>query len=306
VDGTGGTGPGSDGRTWIPFAAAGAVVLVIVATTVLLNLGGRSDGFDLATSATIPSGHAADAVIHDGDTVRGSGVVVAARGQPVRFCAPVVTADSGLSAQCRLSVPVTGVDVQALSSRHTAGSTISGLATLTGTYRDGRIAVTEQKPFRTPRVVLNQDQPPCHEPDGGWPSGAADPSAAVRYQRAHPGSIEIVALLHPSARQTVIYVVTNGDPTTVGSALDAKYGDRLCAVAGKYTPEQLRAATSAVTSEVGSGLTKPDTAGAATVDRYGRVLVPADVPMVSAAFAKLVDAQPAGLVQLTVWLRPTG
>jgi hypothetical protein len=30
------------------------------------------------------------------------------------------------------------------------------------------------------------------------------------------------------------------------------------------------------------------------------------VPVLSAAFAKVVDAQPAGLVQLTVWLRPTG
>jgi hypothetical protein len=207
---------------------------------------------------------------------------------------------------CALSVAVTGVDVATLTSVHRAGSLTTGTATLTGTYRAGRIAVTDQQPYHAPSAPAPfEDQPPCHEPDGGWPSGAADAGAAVGYEQAHPGSIDIVALLHPSRRQTVIYVVTDGAPTTVGNALAPKYGNRLCAVAGKYTPAQLSHASQVLKERVGSGLTRPSSAGAATVDRYGKVCVPADVPMVSASLARLVDAQPSGLVQLTVWLRPT-
>ena len=53
-------------------------------------------------------------------------------------------------------------------------------------------------------------------------------------------------------------------------------------------------------------LTDVNNGGGPTIDSHGNVEIEADVPIVTDAFAKAVDAQPAKLIQLTVWLRPTG
>ena len=103
MDGTGATSNRSDTPTWLPFAAAGALVVLVIVVTVLLNSGGADDTFDLRTSATIPSGHAAAAVVHVGDTVRGSGEVFVPPGGPMRFCAPVAVSTDGSRAARRRS-----------------------------------------------------------------------------------------------------------------------------------------------------------------------------------------------------------
>jgi hypothetical protein len=293
-------------RTWLPVAAAAAVAVLVVVGVVLANLGGPGDSFSLASSATIPSGHAADAVVRDGDTVRGSGLVVAVPGQPVRFCAPVATGGSTPLSGCPVGVRVTGVDLSRLTSIDHDRGTVNGMATLTGSYRAGTIAVTDQSPYHLRKYDPYDDQPPCGEPDGGWPKGEVNPDAASSYRSRNRDTVELVAIMRPAKGESVLYVVTDGDPTAAGNALLPVYGKALCAVRGKYTTRQIETARAMLDRHVGSGLTKADSAGGPTIDRQGRVQVTADVPVIDDAFAKDVDAQPAGLVQLTVWLRPTG
>lgn len=297
MNGTGAAPNRSDRPTWLPFVAAGALVVLVVVVTVLLNSGGADDGFDLRTSATIPSGHAAAAVVHIGDTVRGSGEVFIPPGGPVRFCAPVAVPADG-SPSCPLSIALTGAAAHTLNPGHDV--------TITGVYHGASIAVTSVTPVPGHQgVSVGQDVVPCAAPDGGWPNGEIDLGAAQQYQATHPGDVVIEAILRPSKTAAVAYVVTSGDPTNAGDALTKRYGKRLCVVQSKFSTQQIAAAKRLVNAHLGSTLTDVNVGGGPTIDPHGNVIVDAEVPIVDASFARAVDAQPARLVQLTVWLRPT-
>lgn len=283
-----------EGSTAVPIAAAAGVVLIMVVVIVLLNSGGSGDGFDLNTAATIPSGHAADAVIHNGDTVRGSGAVVVERGGKALFCPPVATIEGR---PCPSGLALTGAGARKVVGMHSA--------TITGVYHGGSIAVTDVKPYDDhPSHRFGHDIVPCAAPDGVWPHGDVDLSAAQSYRQAHPRDIVLLAILRPSPASAVAYVVTSGDPNAAGTALTKVYGKRLCVVPSPFSPQQIAAAKQLVISHVGTALTDVNTGGGPTTDAHGKVEINAVVPVISESFAKAVDAQPAGLVQLTVWLRP--
>jgi hypothetical protein len=293
---TGVTSGRGQGSTVLPVAAAAMVVVVVIVVTTLLNSGGAADGFDLRTSQTIPSGHAADAVIRVGDTVRGSGAVVTAPDGTRRFCPPVATVEGQT---CPLGLALTGPGVRKLGTAHSA--------TITGVYRGDAIAVTDVRPYRPPGHPQGHDDVvPCTAPDGGWPDGTVDMSAAQRYQAGHPGDVVVLAILRPSRAAAVAYVVTAGDPTATGDALTRTYGKRLCVVQSRFSAQQITAAKTLITSHVGRHLTDVNNGGGPTIDSHGSVEIEGTVPVVTDAFAKAVDAQPAKLIQLTVWLRPTG
>jgi hypothetical protein len=294
MDGTGATPNRRDTPTWLPFAAAGAVVLLVIGVTMLVNSGGTDDNFDLRTSATIPSGHAAAAVVHVGDTVRGSGSVIVGPGGTARLCPPVASVEGDT---CPLGLALTG-DVSNLAHLHSA--------TITGVYHGRSIAVTSATPAPSHRgLSVGHDVVPCAAPDGGWPKGEIDLGAAQQYQATHPGDVVIEAILRPSPTAAVAYVVTSGDPTNAGNALTKAYGKGLCVVQSKFSTQQLAAAKRLVNAHLGSTLTDVNVGGGPTIDSHGNVLIDADVPILDPSFARAVDAQPADLVQLTVWLRPT-
>jgi hypothetical protein len=297
MDGTGAAPNRPDTPTWLPFAAAAALVVLVIAITLFVKSGGTDDGFDLRTSATIPSGHAAAAVVHLGDTVRGSGEVVIPPGGPVRFCAPVAAPADG-SPSCPLSIALTGAAVHTLRPGHDA--------TITGVYHGQSISVTDVKTYND-RVghPIGHDVVPCTPPDGGWPNGDIDLGAAQQYQATHPDDVVIEAILRPSKAAAVAYVVTSGDPTNAGNALTKTYGKRLCVVQSPFSTRQIARAKRLITSHVGATITDANSGGGPTIDSHGNVIIEADVPIVDASFAKAVDAQSADLVQLTVWLRPT-
>ncbi len=298
MDGTDATRGRSDTPTWLPFAAAGALVVLVIIVTVVLNSGGPSDNFDLRTSATIPSGHASAAVLHDGDMVRGSGKVFVPPGGPVRLCGPVaVGVDDAQS--CPVSVALTG----AATSELRPGREV----TITGVYQGDSIAVTSVSKYVPPPAhVQFHDDVPCTAPDGGWPDGRVDISTVYRYRQAHPGDVLLTTVLHPTRSAQVAYVVTAGDPTDAGTALTKTYGKRLCVVQSPFSAQQIAGAETALKTHLGPGLSTIDETAAAAIDSHGNVFIGARVPIVSDALAKVVDAQPAKLVQLTVWLRPVG
>ena len=282
--------------TAVPLAAAGVVAVIVIVVTLVLNAGGSDGGFDLATSATIPSGHARDAVIHEGDTVRGSGAVLVERGGTALFCPPVGTIEGET---CPLGVVLTGSGTRTLRGMHSA--------TITGIYHGRSIAVTDIKPLPAQQPPpTGHDVVPCTAPDSGWPHGDVDMSAAQNYQRAHPRGIVLIAILRPSPESAVAYVVTAGDPRPAGTALTKSYGHRLCVVQSPFSAGQIAAAKRLIASHLGPAITDVSTGGGPTTDSHGHVEIDAAVPVVDESFAKLVDAQPAGLVQLTVWLRPVG
>lgn len=293
---TGQPSPRGLGSSAVPVAAAAAVVLFLIVITVLLNSGGGSGGFDLRTSATIPSGHATDAVIADGDTVTGTGEVLPAAGGTARLCAP---AGLTVGSHCRLWVRLTGVEPGRLGADRRA--------TVTGVYRHGSIAVARMSPAGDSRPAgPGHEVVPCVAPDNGWPDGTVDLGAANRYRQAHPGTVVLVARLRPAKAAEVVYVVTSGDPSAAGTALTKSYGNRLCVVQSRFTSSQIATAEQTLVSRRGGGLTDVNLVGGPTIGAHGAVEVDATVPIVDESLAKAVDAQPAGLIQLAVWLRPTG
>lgn len=296
MDGTGATSNRSDTPTWLPFAAAGALVVLVIAVTVLLNSGGTHDTFDLRTSATIPSGHAAAAVVHVGDTVRGSGEVFAPPGGPMRFCDPFAIS-TGPEPSCASSLALTGAATSRLIPGHAA--------TITGVYHGESLSVTSVSKYVPPRHVQFHDDVPCTAPDSGWPNGTVDISAVYRYRRAHPNDVLLTTVLHPTRTAQVAYVVTAGDPTPAGTALTKTYGKRLCVVQSPFSAEQITTAEQALRQDMRSRPVDLAEAGAAEIDSHGNVFIGASAAIVTPPLAKVIDAQPARLVQLRVWLRPT-
>ena len=285
----------------MPAAAAAAVVLVI-ATVILLVHGGK-DTFTPG-AGPVPSGHARDLVVHEGDTVRASGVVRAVPGRAVRLCAPVpATAGQPICP----GVDVTGLDLGRLSDRAVQDGVVTGSATVVGKYRNRTIEVSRQTPPTT--VEPGEPQPPCAAPADGWPHGRdLDLGAALRYQQSHRGKVVEVAVLRPSSTQAVAYVLTAGDPNPAGRALEPTYGARLCVFRSRYTTGQLDAARSAMrataSDAAGDPLIVPYDVGGIGLAGDAQVCTPAGVAIVTDALARTVDAQPDGLVQLAVWLRP--
>ena len=243
MDGTGVTRGRSDTPTWPPFAAAGGLVVLVIVFTVLLNSGGASDNFDLRTSATIPSGHASAAVVHIGDTVRGSGN----RGRPAGRHRPVLPAGGERR----------GSDVPAGAGAHRCRRPAPHLhnATITGIYRGRSISVTDAKPYNDHvGHPIGHDVVPCTPPDGGWPRGEVDMGAAQRY-RPHTPATLCPGDPAPVADAAVAYVITSGDPTDAGDALTKTYGKRLCVVQSPFSAQQIAAAKRLILSHVGMTIT---------------------------------------------------
>lgn len=296
-------------QRWV--VAASVVAVVAVAGGVAAYEGQRSDNAGVSATARpgdVVSGNASSFVLHDGDTVRGQGGILAVPGRPVRFCAPRIVADSGSTGgkaprNCP-GVTVTGVDLTNLASRQVQDGVITGEAELTGTYRHGSIAVTSQL-ATTGTPDFFHDYVPCSAPPGGW--GHSDPNSgpALHYQKQHPGTVIEVALLRPARHQVLMYVLTAGDPGPVRSALTPAYGRNLCVQQSRYSQAQIHDARHVVGSTMSNHPTlyTPYAVGTGLAPD-AQVAVDVSVPILDAHTAHLIDSAAPGLVHVDLWLRP--
>jgi hypothetical protein len=266
----------------------------------------------VATSAgpTIAtSGHVQDIAVHDGDVVRGTGEVIAVPGKPVIFCSPLTPSDLMFEpfAHCPIGVPVLGADVDNLYDRRTRNGMVRGSATITGLYHDGSIQVRDQVAARFAAPIgVGNDSVPCPRPADGWPHRQPPLGAAERYRRDHPGSVVQLAYLNPNDTESLVYVLTAGDPTPVQDALDPAYPDALCVQQSQYTAQQVGAAHRFAIGLMHGRypLTRPTAAGGIGLSDTEQVSVYMMVAMVDNYLATKIDTQPAGLVEVEVWLAP--
>jgi hypothetical protein len=211
---------------------------------------------------------------------------------------------------CPVGVPVTGANLTALADRRTRNGVVRGSAQITGIFHDRTITVRTQvarKPASSNRYSPTQ-QVPCDQPPGGWPEGrAAAMTAAYRYKRDHPDAIVQLAILHPDVSSDVVYVLTTGSPDPVRAALAAVYGDRLCVQRSAYSARQLAAARAVanrlITHPTGP-LTSPTGGAGIGLGPSLQVDTALEVGMIDDRLARVVDAQPAGLIEIYPWLVP--
>lgn len=303
-------------RTLRPVLAGVGVVLAVAIGVVAANSLRPGDQHRRAaagprTPVTAPSRRAQDLVPHNGDTVRVSGDVLATPGRPVRLCPPYGGSLVGNQwdgfTQCPGAVDATGVDVSRLSDRREHSGAVRGEADLVGTYRNGRVQVTQQGPFTHLSDPPQSRYVPCAAPPGGWPrlrTVNIDMAAAQTYQHRHPGTIVTLANLRPAVYEVLAYVLTAGDPAPVRAGLAPTYGARLCVTRSHYTSAQISSAYALMQRHIaGRSSTSVISCGEGLSD-IAQPDVFVDVPIVSSEFARLVDTQPAGLIQLTAWLTP--
>jgi hypothetical protein len=257
---------------------------------------------------TVTSGRAQEIAVHDGDLVRATGNVVAVPGKPVRFCSPLVAVTGNEPfGYCPTGVVVVGADLKQLHDRRTHDGTVRGSATITGIFREGAIEVRHQVARRFVEPVhFADDSVPCARPAEGWPDRQPPLGAVYRYRRSHPGSIVEIAYLNPSEKESLVYVLTAGDPAPVQDALGAAYPHGVCVRKSEYTAQQIKLAHrfTIALMRVGNPLSRPYEAGGGGLGDDDQPRVSMSVAMVDDRLAQKVDAQPAGLVEIIAWLVP--
>lgn len=271
-------------------------------------------------------------VVRDGTRVAGTASVVAVPGRAVRFCAPVARADIGYAPgqepapqYCDLGVDAERVDLTALAERREKDGAIEGLATLTGTYRGGRLVVEQQEQPSSPtRSDRFSGPPPCEAPEGGWPRDPgllfgpghepegdvnmmAEQPAMDRYRAKHPGDIVQIALLRPFQDSVLMGVsaVNEAAAARAEEALRSTYGKRLCVVVSRFTRAQITAAQDEIRvgSDEGTRLGVMGGAGEGVSDDL-QVEVGYDVVMVTEELQRRAQKHPPGLLVLRPWLVP--
>jgi hypothetical protein len=198
-------------------------------------------------------------------------------------------------------------DLRRLADRRVSADGVTGYADVTGTYRNGTLTVTRQVAAgaHVARPALFHDYVPCPAPDGGWPSGPQpSPDRAQAYASAHPDQVVEVALLNPSRSQSLVYVLTTGDPSTIERDLRAAYGQSLCVATSKYSIEQLGAARRLLDSMSKRRSSRFYEGGSGGLTSAEQPRITVSVAILAERDAQAIDAQPAGLWQLTVWLKP--
>jgi hypothetical protein len=114
--------------------------------------------------------------------------------------------------------------------------------------------------------------------------------------------------LNVSRYKALVYVLTSGDPQPVRTALEPSYGEHLCVVRSMSSASQIHAAHKLLLAQMsaqrGSPTAPVDVGGGGLNPTTEQPMVEANVPVLAQGFADQIDAQPAGLVQVTVWLAP--
>jgi hypothetical protein len=288
----------SRNRRWTPTLAAAAATLVAGGAAVL-PADRPSDSGPVAAEAL---------VVHDGDTVEASGTVLSLPGEPVRFCAPAPVAlgdGGGPEADCPFYVPVTGVDLDALTYTLGIGSGLPGSAHLAGVWRAGTLTVTEQGPPtpETPEPTM-PDEPPCPAPAGGWKADEGDRTELFTYlDKQHPDQFRPVWAAHPGGVEVLVVEVVKGDAAQAGRELEKHYTGALCVVAtpGRPSVADQRKLTETVGEAVGDLM--EDHTNGIYATATGDTVRPELVILTPQLYAEFADIGFASLVP-EPWLRP--
>lgn len=281
--------------------------------------------------ATSPSPSFTRGPVPDGPRVAATGTVVAAPGQPVRFCdlSEVVTnwpwpPPTPEPPTCAFSgVTVTGVDLDALTGREELNGTVFGKAWLKGVHRDGTLTVVEQGPPRAaadtaPR--MSSIDHPCPTPPGGWVPDSAQPNPAGdgttlydqpslgpldRFADANPGEIVYVRYIIPVSNHSVVLTAVR-NVAKVEAALRPVYGTRICIVQSRYTKEEVRETRRAFDRfrETPAGRAAGVWGAGESQTPEGQPRVDAKATVMTPELERFVAGLPAGLVHVDLWLRP--
>ena len=266
---------------WVLPAVAGAAALAVVAGVAAVAVRGAAGAPAAGAPAAAPgasgaAGSAApapppaasgavappDAVVHDGDRVRGEGQVVALPGRPVRLCTglvPQVGVDgpAQVPPYCPLGITLVGADLDRLAGREERGGAVWGRAEVTGVYRDRTVTVTGQR-VRTVTDVerekpLALDLPAdCRPPAGGWPRREVQAMPGIdqvnRYVAAHPEVLGSMSIGYPEPTRSgaigtqVLLVGTTGDVAEATRQIRRWYAGSLCVRSVPHSRAQLLAA----------------------------------------------------------------
>jgi hypothetical protein len=209
---------------------------------------------------------------------------------------------------------VLGWDWEMVEGEVSSRRTTSGEYHVVGTWDGEALTLTEppREPRNSERSPQADSSTPCKTPDGGW--AVVDPAtttwrgyqAAVAYAEEQDGlgsvwvdrHADVVGSLPMSGfEEAVLNVTFSGDPERHERELRARYGGPLCVLPAEHSATQLRALQGQV-NDVLRG-----TVLATSVGIHGRVRV--RVPVADQEVRnRVADIDPAGLVDLTSWLRP--
>jgi hypothetical protein len=253
---------------WVVPAVAGAAALAVVAGVVgIAAARGSADARSGPGSQQVASGTAGplappDAVVHDGDRVRGQGQVVALPGRPVRLCSGVVAQPAvfdrplPVPAYCAVGLTLVGADLDRLADRQERGGAVWGLAGVTGIYRDRTVTVTAQDapptadPDLTPAALdLPAD---CPAPATGWPRREVQALPGIdranQYVGAHPDILGSLSIAYPEPTRSgaigtqVLLIGTTGDVAEATRQVRRWYAGSLCVRSVPHSRAQMLAA----------------------------------------------------------------
>jgi hypothetical protein len=255
---------------WVVPAAAGAAALAVVAGVVGVAVARGSAGArSAAASRPLPSGTAGalappDAVVHDGDRVRGQGLVVALPGRPVRLCSgatPQVVPPTRTPAYCAIGLTLVGADLGRLADRQERDGAAWGVAEVTGVYRARTVTVTAQdappaadpglKPF-APGLPAD-----CPAPAGGWPRREVQALPGIdqanQYVGAHPDVLGSLSITYPYPTRSgaigaqVLLIGTTGDIAEATRQVRRWYAGSLCVRTVPHSRAEMLAARAVLT-----------------------------------------------------------
>ena len=268
---------------WALPAVAGAAALAVVAGVIAVVAARDPDRSSAASPATPsaasePAGSGTaepasppavsgtlappDAVVHDGDRVRGEGQVVALPGRPVRLCTGLVPQvgvgdPAQVPAYCPLGTTLVGADLDRLADREERGGAVWGRAEVTGVYRDRTVTVTGQRVRTITDVERDKPLAPdlpadCRPPAGGWPrhevQGMPGIDQVSRYVAAHPDVLGSLSIAYPEPTRSgaigtqVLLVGTTGDVAEATRQIRRWYAGSLCVRSVPHSRAQLLAA----------------------------------------------------------------
>jgi hypothetical protein len=207
----------------------------------------------------------------------------------------------------RCAVPVAGADFSRVSDRRERSGLLEGWATLSGIWSSGRLTVDRQDQ----REPSGRDRdefpswvtPPCPPPAGGWPRSRPRDGDNLNIDigdLTETGAAVAVTTFRPGPRQLVLVVAAN-DPEAVEGWLRPQLGQRLCVVASRWTPEELRT----VREHVSGHWDQWGLYGAGVVnDHEGQPQVVARLARLLPEIAQWAAPLPEGILQLNPWLAP--
>jgi hypothetical protein len=248
-------------------------------------------------------------ILRDGSRARATGQVIGYRGEvwfdpplPV----PAVAYAPGHEPAPRpsgIGVLTSGVDLDRLRFRVEKDGAVAGLATLTGVWRDGCLHVVEQseEPLDPEPWRPFWSTPPCPPPTRGWPQVPEGSNIEPSPPESIPGRVSVV-IFRPTPTQVVLVVATS-QPDAAEALLRPIYGDALCVVASRWSPDQVEAVRQALHEhwEEWGVYQFGDQAG-----EDAQVTVSAKVVRVLPEMAEWSLTLPYGIVEVTPWLGPIG